>query len=516
MKKNLFVLSLLMLLNLGLMAQDSDNMLNIVRGKQVKANLNGKGGVKFIANKPDYIIRTTFKDDAICDKARKVGEHYEYELLLDISKGKSRVFVVSKKGSPISGKSDQLNINADEYRFFSIEEPGTLIAITTQRIDSKSYFAKGENPVEALIEIKSAVQLSEITTSELVKISQTGGTKGKDGTYNYGIVINAKQLPLLKEKVQKANDLYRAKDESASSSWTDEQWKELDQLRESRDNASNDYANAVTISLQGKNTNRVLLRSDLIEKLTPKDKLVCNIDLLSQTDTIIHEQTYQEALAIAKERYKNYPLHTESSYYDAARNAYDVVLSHKDCPINMRETIRAERDTMASLRRNTYLIEAAEAKAKQFEQEKGFECKEVYKYLGGVIRFADRILISHPEITGIQAIKDKTLKRLESHPDSKKEDGTETIIRQRERVSGTVSFKSEYMVMPFEKMRVFGIDCAKIQDGKSHIIGKVNADGTFNVVKPKNIKPLYIYVTGEKDNAHFVGDGDVTINIVVK
>ena len=118
--------------------------------------------------------------------------------------------------------------------------------------------------------------------------------------------------------------------------------------------------------------------------------------------------------------------------------------------------------------------------------------------------------------TGIQAIKDKTLKRLESHPDSKKEDGTETIIRQRERVSGTVSFKSEYMVMPFEKMRVFGIDCAKIQDGKSHIIGKVNADGTFNVVKPKNIKPLYIYVTGEKDNAHFVGDGDVTINIVVK
>lgn len=516
MKKALFVLSLLMLLNPRIMAQDSDNMLNIVRGQQVKANLNGKGGAKFIASKADYVIRTTFKDDAVCDKARKVGEHYEYEMLLDISKGKSRVFVVSKKGSPISGKSDQLNINADEYRFFSIEEPGTLIAITTQRIDSKSHFAKGEDPVEALIEIKSAVQLSEITASKLIKISQTGGTKGKDGTYNYGIVVNAKQLPLLKEKAQKAHELYRAKDESANSSWTDEQWKELDQLRENRDNASNDYADAVTISLQGKNTNRVLLRPDLIERLTPKDKLVCNIDLLGQTDTIIHEQTYQEALAVAKERYKNYPLHTESSYFDAARNAYDVVLAHKDCPINMRESIRAERDTMASIRRNTYLIEAAEAKAKQFEQEKGFECKEVYRYLGGVVRFANRILASHPEITGIQTIKEKTLKRLESHPDSKKEDGTETIVHQREKVNGTISFKNKYMAIPFEKMRIFGIDRPKIKEGKSHIIGKVNADGTFSVVKPDNIKPLYIYVTGEKDEAHYVGDGDVNMNIVVK
>lgn len=515
MKKKLFILSLLMLLNLGLMAQDSDNMLNIVRGKQVKANLNGKGGVKFIANKPDYIIRTTFKDDAVCDKARKVGEHYEYELLLDISKGKNRVFVVSKNGSPVSGKSDQLNINADEYRFFSIEEPGTLIAITTQRIDSKTYFAKGENPVEALIEIKSAVQLSEITTSELVKISQTGGTKGKDGTYNYSIVINAKQLPLLKEKVQKANDLYRAKDESASSSWTDEQWKELDLLRESRDNASNDYANAVTISLQGKNTNRVLLRSDLIEKLTPKDKLVCNIDLLSQTDTVIHEQTYQEALAIARERYKNYPLHTESSYYDAARLAYDKAIEHNDCPQDMRESIRVERDTMASLRRNTYLIEAAEAKANEYENKKGFECDEVYKYLSGELRFANRILQSHPEITGIMNIKERVLARLRSHPKGQNVVET-TVTKQRETISGTISFKNEYMAIPFQNMRVFATTSSKIKDGQSRKIANVKTDGTYNAVKPDGMDPLYIYVTGEKDDAHYVPKGTTTMDIIVK
>ena len=502
MKKNLFVLSLLMLLNLGLMAQDSDNMLNIVRGKQVKANLNGKGGVKFIANKPDYIIRTTFKDDAVCDKARKVGEHYEYELLLDISKGKSRVFVVSKNGSPISGKSDQLNINADEYRFFSIEEPGTLIAITTQRIDSKSYFAKGENPVEALIEIKSAVQLSEITTSELVKISQTGGTKGKDGTYNYGIVINAKQLPLLKEKVQKVNDLYRAKDESASSSWTDEQWKELDQLRESRDNASNDYANAVTISLQGKNTNRVLLRSDLIEKLTPKDKLVCNIDLLSQTDTIIKEETFEEVLQTARNRYREYPQHMDFNFYDGAMTAYKEAMSHKNCPDAMRPVLQAEYDSIVSIRKWVNFYERA-AKLAQ-NTDKG--SKEEYKYLAVELKALNHLLKYHPEIESLNSIRDKTKEQINKNPNS-----VQKVKRQR--VQGKISFADELESRPFSSLKVYASPQEKVDRSRSDQIGNVNSDGTYSVLIPDNFS--YIYVTGEK-RAHYIGDGKEQLDIIIR
>ena len=502
MRKKLFVLSLLMLLNLGLMAQDSDNMLNIVRGKQVKANLNGKGGVKFIANKPDYIIRTTFKDDAVCDKARKVGEHYEYELLLDISKGKSRVFVVSKKGSPISGKSDQLNINADEYRFFSIEEPGTLIAITTQRIDSKSYFAKGENPIEALIEIKSAVQLSEITTSELVKISQTGGTKGKDGTYNYGIVINAKQLPLLKEKVQKANDLYRAKDESASSSWTDEQWKELDQLRESRDNASNDYANAVTISLQGKNTNRVLLRSDLIEKLTPKDKLVCNIDLLSQTDTIIKEETFEEVLQTARNRYREYPQHMDFNFYDGAMTAYKEAMSHKNCPDAMRPVLQAEYDSIVNMRKWVNFYERAMKLAQN--TDKG--SKEEYKYLAVELKALNHLLKYHPEIEPLNSIRDKAKEQINKNPNS-----VQKVKRQR--VQGKVSFADELESRPFSSLKVYASPQEKVDRSRSDQIGDINSDGTYSVLIPDHFS--YIYVTGEK-RAHYIGDGREQLDIIIR
>jgi len=227
------------------------------------------------------------------------------------------------------------------------------------------------------------------------------------------------------------------------------------------------------------------------------------------------EKSFDEILAIAKDYYKEYPSHTESSYYDAARIAYDNAIKHNDCPQNIRESIREERDTMASIRRNTYLIEAAEAKAKQFEKEKGFACDEVYRYLSGEVRFADRILRYHPEISGIQSLKDRVIARLHGHP--KGQNIVEkTVVKERETISGIISFKNEFMAIPFENMQVFATSSAKIKGGESRKIGNINADGSYKVVKPVGISPLYIYVTGEKDKAHYVPEGTTIMNIEVK
>ena len=94
--------------------------------------------------------------------------------------------------------------------------------------------------------------------------------------------------------------------------------------------------------------------------------------------------------------------------------------------------------------------------------------------------------------------------------------GEETIMHKRETLSGHVSFKSKYISIPFERMRVYATSSPKIADSKSRIIGKVNEDGTYSVVKPDGITPLYVYVTGEKDNAHFVAEGTTTLDIIIK
>ena len=60
------------------------------------------------------------------------------------------------------------------------------------------------------------------------------------------------------------------------------------------------------------------------------------------------------------------------------------------------------------------------------------------------------------------------------------------------------------MSIPFNKLRVYASTTKNIQDSKSRIICKVNDDGTYSAVKPEGMDPLYIYVTGEKNEAHFV------------
>ena len=253
--------------------------------------------------------------------------------------------------------------------------------------------------------------------------------------------------------------------------------------------------------------------SGTIEFTMPIEKL-CVYQVMLNVPNLT--DSYENMIAVAREYYNNYPSHTESSFYDAARIAYDNAIEHHDCPLAEREKIRAERDTMASLRRNTYLIESAQAKAKQYENEKGFGCDEVYKYLGGVVRFADRILGYHPEVVGILNIKEQAVSRLSQHPRGKKEAGSTIVVHQREIISGNVSFKNEYMSIPFDKMHVFATSSPKIKEGQSRMIGNVRADGTFSVVRPDGIPTLYIYVTGEKDKAHFVPSGMTQLDIVIK
>ena len=171
---------------------------------------------------------------------------------------------------------------------------------------------------------------------------------------------------------------------------------------------------------------------------------------------------------------------------------------------------------MASIRRTTLLIEKAETAAKKAEAEKGFNSAEVYKYLSGELRFINRLLKYHPEITGLQSLRNNVIKRSQEHPEGKEKDGEETIVHQRETLSGKVSFKNEYAAIPFNRMKVYASTSPKIQDAKSSIIGKVNEDGTYSVVKPVGMSPLYIYVTGEKNDAHYVPTGTTTLDIVIK
>ena len=222
--------------------------------------------------------------------------------------------------------------------------------------------------------------------------------------------------------------------------------------------------------------------------------------------------SYEELIDIAREYSLNYRDHTESSYYLAAVTAYDQAIGHNDCPQTERDGIYEERNRMAAIRKLTYFREKADTLVHKAEAEHGFTSEDTYKVLSGEYNIANKLVSQYPEIEGFKVIQQQVHDRLVQHPMAQ-ETVTTTVTKQRQQISGRVTFKNEYAAVPFNTLSVYALPTSKINPRQSELIGKVKADGTFQIVVPDDMK--YIYVDGEKKDAHYITPDMETINIVL-
>ena len=223
--------------------------------------------------------------------------------------------------------------------------------------------------------------------------------------------------------------------------------------------------------------------------------------------------TYEELIDIAREYQRNYTSHTESSYFLAAVTAYDQAIAHNDCPQTERETIFEERNHLAGIRKMTFFREKTDTLAHKAEAEKGFESDETYKYLSGEYNIINKLITQYPEIKGFASIRDEIRQRLIKHPNAQ-DIVKDTITVQRQQIAGTVRFKNEYITTPFNTLQVYASPTQQINPSRSRLIGRVNADGTFKVVIPDDMK--YIFVDGEKKEAHYISPNMDSITIIIK
>lgn len=273
----------------------------------------------------------------------------------------------------------------------------------------------------------------------------------------------------------------------------------------------------VIVVLYADKSNVVHVERQRLAGLTePRQRLQINVGDGMHKETIYKEASFEELLTTARQYYKDYPHHSDFNFFEGANIAYKNAINHNDCPIELREEIRKEHDSLLSIRKDIYLIEQTSDRVAQAEEKEGFNSDGVYKYLSAQINFANRILKNHLECSAIEQLRDSLLTRISSHPKASVEAGTETVTHKRDKLSGSVSFKNKYMAIQFENMRVYAIPTKQIKGTKSRIIGRVNADGTYDVVKPDGLSSLYIYVTGEKDEAHYVPNGTTHLDIIVK
>lgn len=223
--------------------------------------------------------------------------------------------------------------------------------------------------------------------------------------------------------------------------------------------------------------------------------------------------SFEELIEIAREYSRSYRDHTESSYYLAAVTAYDQAIGHNDCPQNERDAIYEERNRMAAIRKTAYFRERTDTLARKAEAEKGFESDEVYKYLGGEFKFISKLVEEHPEVSGFKPIKEEVYQRLLKHPKAT-ESLREEVTVQRQQITGIVSIENDHFPIPLSSLNVYASPTEKIDRKNCRLIGRVKADGTFTIVVPDDMK--YIFVDGEKKNAHHIYPNDTKVYISIR
>ena len=273
----------------------------------------------------------------------------------------------------------------------------------------------------------------------------------------------------------------------------------------------------VIVVLYADKSNVVRVERQRLAGLTePRQRLQINVGDGMHKETIYKDATFDELLSNAREYFDNYRQHYDYKYFDAANVAYDQAIAHDDCPFNLRDQLRLEKDTIAFLRKYTLYREKADTLARKAEAEKGFANEETYKALVGEHRFLGMLIKAHPDMSRFKEIDASIQARIQQHPSAKKT-VTEEVVKQRQRVKGRVIIDNQYLTIKLNTISIYASPyyiIKKDDRARLKLLGKADAEGNFNVVMPEDMD--YIITSAElqrKSEAHRVTGDYIDIHI---
>lgn len=465
--------------------------------------LGGLGGMLVYSPHDDIIITAEPIDCHIqVSKPNRTSEClYCYEVKADLSKRNDTKFTFSRQGKALQAELKQ-PLKKNHWYACRVEEVSNPIKYEDQT--GRNNFSGKEGI--ALLEFSSTIPNFRVKPSEKLRCTIESHKQSTDASVTIITVsIDSKALKAAKDEVAKLEKEFDDLDKSLQAQGSNakqEDWDRLDKLEDKKNKLSALYTEMCQVEISAPNSNIEYIN---IGDLGYKERKAYVIMALTES--------FESLYAAAKKFIQEYPAHTESSYYDAARTAYDKVLEHADCPIDQREAIHCERDTMASIRKYTYFAEETARRAHKAEAEQGFESDEVYKNLSGEYKFILRLITYHPEIQGLATMKTNVWNKLCKHPKAKTL-VTEKVTIQRQVISGKVTMKNKYDTRPLTSLHVNVSKQQKVADKNarldSKMVGNVAADGTFSVIMPDDFH--YLFIDGEK-KAHYITSDMTTIKI---
>lgn len=351
--KLLWVILALMSCSIG-MAQ---SMITISKDTRLtkSAKLDGKAGVIFMSKANDLVISSTIQKDQVAEKPLKVGNHYEYEMQIDVSENRDRVFNVSQRGTAIGEKTGQVLLRPDEYVYFNVEMVDTPI-IMEQGSDGDSYFGSGNGWV--LIEFNSELKLKVTYSPKLKSIFKSG--RNKAGAYVDSLIVNIDSYQSVARKVGQLKKQYEDADSQidilleSQASEEDIKLQEAEvKIREKEYNDALSLLNElIYISVKGEGTNERTVDPDVFLALQSKEKLRYNILVLSK-EVQVFKTKYEEMVHQAESHKKSRDYHSAQQFYASAAEAEGASESDRQAALQSAEkmgelaTFKTETDALA-------------------------------------------------------------------------------------------------------------------------------------------------------------------------
>ncbi len=285
MKQRFCLFFLLCVLCSAVFAQSS--MISISRDARLNRSvqLGGKAGVLFYSKASDLVISTTVNKDHVVSTPRISGNMYVYEMVLDISKGRDRVFNVSKKGSVISEKTGQVLLKANEYTAFNVDIVDKPIYMELSD-EGGHYILHGNG--WALIEINSEIRITPNYNPRL-KLEHRS-SRSMAGVYVDSLIINVEALQSLSARLEtvrkELNRLNAEYDNLLAQNTSESALNRLDrkikEVETTVSSLSKELDELSYISVKGDGTNERVIDAEEILAMKSKDKRKYNVILQSK------------------------------------------------------------------------------------------------------------------------------------------------------------------------------------------------------------------------------------------
>lgn len=455
MKKLKYILALLAV---PVAALSQEIEVEKVGETQLSSLAPNTASVVFVSNLGDLSIKVVKGTEQPQRRQAADGKGYEYEFVVDVSSRSERPYTICRTGGVFTVRHTAKELRGGYRKTYRVVElADTLMRIEAQQIDDgKALYPAGDKML-ACVEIATTIDELRVETGWPVSEKPDD-----NGTRVISVIVDVARLKAMKKEMA-------AMEQGDSDNETlKEQWQKYS-----------------TLTLRGAGIKPLTFSC---ADIAVKQKRRYAVVALTETfeDLLAHARSLRDAI----------PQHIDNGHYDATRIAYDKAIEHKDAPPAELESLRAERNAVAELRKLIWLMWRAGELADKNGREQGEQSEAVYKNLLAQYNVTCKLIKEHPEIQGVAAVRDAAHERLMKHPMSKIVK-TETVTHKRQIISGkVVKGNSFYLTIPGLKVYAVNVP-GKIKGGNiKKEIGRIKDDGTFSIVLPEPTN--YIYIEGEK------------------